>query len=678
MQLVFDFETNGLLDRPDLKILCLVVQDVETEEVWRFADICHQAKWDLTGTLDDGVDHLGRADLLIGHNIVGFDIPLADRFFPGWRPNTLGPWFDTKLVGQQVWTGEQIIKMSAIFRNRIGGRSEKKREEAYPRRLLRMKGAHTLEAWGYRLQMKKGEFLKDMGVQEECSKELIDYCERDVRVNRALFLRQRSHGIYPNEPAMPLEAAICESQFGYLMWLQENTGVGFNEKEANALYSELCEKRHALEKDLRENFFPDWWAPKKVNGDFSEEIKAHQDPSKPDGFYAAYVLPKRTYRVPYPHNLAGREAGCAFTPIELKQFNAKADTVDRLINVYGWKPKEFTENTGEPKLDDKILSDLDYPCVPKVRELLMVSKRIGQLAEGRKAWLKFVKDGKIHGRIHPSGTRTSRCSHSDPNLGQVPTVDKPYGKECRALFRPTVKKWVLVGTDASGIELRMLGHRMAFYDSGQMAEVILHGDIHENWRQLTGLFFRGTQKNVSYSYLYGGGGKVIGMYALMDWRRAYAEGVTEKEPPSNEYAESLGNTIKAALTERTPGLQDLVDACHNSFKRKWLRGIDGRVIRVVSEHGSVNDLLQSDAGITMKHAAVIRWNLLVERGWKYGEDFLLHLNVHDEWQDGVPPEKADEFGTISVEAMRLAGEHLKLRIPLDGEFKIGENWCETH
>ncbi|MHC4698991.1 MAG: DNA polymerase [Planctomycetota bacterium] len=682
MQLVFDIETNGLMDREDLKVHCLVAQDVETEKVWRFADTYH-GEWNLDGRISDGLEWLVQADrsedgLLIGHFIAGFDIPVLDRLYPGWRPAKLGRWFDTKRVSEQVWPGFQIVKKSAQFRNAIGGRSEKKREEAYPRKLLNIWQAHRLVAWGYRLKMQKGSFLDDMGVQEDCSKPLIDYCERDVRVNRALFLRLRASGMKWDEPAMPLEAAICESQFSYLMEMQHQNGVGFDDRRARALYSDLLARQTELEAELHEKFFPDWWSPDIVNGDSCEEMsKVRAEMEKEGTKVAAYKVPKRTYKVPYPHNLAGRESGCAFTPVVKKTFNVNADVANRLQAVYGWEPEEFTD-TGDPKTDDTVIGGLTYPCVPLIREALTVNKRIGQLAEGKKAWLKLAKNGRLHGKVHPSGTRTSRCTHTDPNAAQVPTVKAKYGVECRGLFRPTQRGWRMMGCDASGIELRMLGNRMAFYDDGALAQIILHGDIHDEWQEATGLFYRDYQKNVSYSYIYGAQGKTVGMYVLKDWRKAFEEGLTDKPPPSPEFQEKVGQDARQALQDRTPGLDQFVRDCYKRHKRGYILSIDGRVIRTKTNYGVVNDVLQSDAGIIMKYAAVLRYDAFVERGWVLGKDYEFLLNVHDEWQDGVRPEITEEFGAISVDAIRRAGEHLKLRLPLDGEYKVGDTWADTH
>lgn len=95
---------------------------------------------------------------------------------------------------------------------------------------------------------------------------------------------------------------------------------------------------------------------------------------------------------------------------------------------------------------------------PLLEEQLMISKRLGQLADGSQAWLSHVKaDGRIHGRVNPNGAVTGRATHSSPNVAQVPHNGAPYGKECRALFG-VPKGWIQAGIDACGLELRCLSH----------------------------------------------------------------------------------------------------------------------------------------------------------------------------------------------------------------------------
>src|SRR6185437_7958135 len=96
----------------------------------------------------------------------------------------------------------------------------------------------------------------------------------------------------------------------------------------------------------------------------------------------------------------------------------------------------------------------------QLAELFLVSKRIAQLAEGTgkgddpRAWLKVVKNGKVHHRINPNGAGTGRATHSSPNIAQVPRVGSRFGAECRALFAASlVPGWVQIGADTEGLEL---------------------------------------------------------------------------------------------------------------------------------------------------------------------------------------------------------------------------------
>ena len=87
------------------------------------------------------------------------------------------------------------------------------------------------------------------------------------------------------------------------------------------------------------------------------------------------------------------------------------------------------------------------------------------LAEGNNAWLKLQQDGKIYGSVITNGANTGRCTHQNQMLHKLPAVGVPYGKECRSLF--TVPDgYVLIGCDASGLELRCLAHYLGAFDGG--------------------------------------------------------------------------------------------------------------------------------------------------------------------------------------------------------------------
>jgi DNA polymerase-1 len=672
MRLLFDCETNGLLDRPDLRILCAAAHDVDTGDEWTFNDT----------QLNQFYDLVGRADELIGHNIAGFDIPLIDRFAPpGWkRTNRL---FDTLLVSRQMFP--HLVELTAKLRNSFG-RTEAEREERFPRKYLSSRGIHGLAAWGYRIGFHKGELLDVDGVQESFSQPLLDYCLRDVQVNVAVYHRLRAKGAFPGQPAPDYEAMVIESQVGWLLGMMTRNGVGFDVAAASALYAKLAARRDELGKELTQWFRP--WFAEADNEMKSSEWCALQTgegfPISARKGDAWVTIPKRSYKVAYPNLLAGREKDCAFSKIQLIEFNPESDAqiADRLQKLYGWEPKEWTDS-GLPKMDESVLADLDYPCMPALIEYKMVAKRLGQIGDGKQAWLKKVQiqpdgRGKIHHNVMGSGARTSRMTHSNPNLAQVPSVDSPYGPECRELFGPTREKWVIVGADASGIELRMLAHRLAKWDGGAFAEILLNGDPHTVWMTATGIFIRNNQKRVTYAFLYGAGDLKLGSIRLEDWRTAFEKGLTQEKPPSASYQKELGADMRRGLLRRVIGLDPLLAGLKMRFKQRWLRGLDGRFIMMMSEHGALNDLLQSDAAIVMKHAWWGLYLALTEAGFVHGVDYAFMLNVHDEWQIECPPEHAETIGVMAVAAIVAAGVKLGVRCPLDGAYKVGTNWKETH
>ena len=139
----------------------------------------------------------------------------------------------------------------------------------------------------------------------------------------------------------------------------------------------------------------------------------------------------------------------------------------------------------------------------------MLNKRLGQLATGKQAWLKLSESGKLHGRVNHMGAVTSRCTHANPNMAQVPSVSAPYGNECRSLFT-VPDNFHLLGADASGLELRCLAHYMARFDNGAYGREILEGDIHTANQEAAGLPTRNNAKTFIYGFLYGAGDEKIG------------------------------------------------------------------------------------------------------------------------------------------------------------------------
>jgi DNA polymerase I-like protein with 3'-5' exonuclease and polymerase domains len=270
------------------------------------------------------------------------------------------------------------------------------------------------------------------------------------------------------------------------------------------------------------------------------------------------------------------------------------------------------------------------------------------MSEGVNAWLKLCTSAS---RLHHHcsiGCATFRCSHRNPNLAQVPS-DLTY----RQLFRATPGQ-VLVGADLSGIELRMLSHYLARYDT-YFGDNLLNGDIHQLNADKIGIT-RKLVKTVTYAFLYGAGNEKIGY----SYDRLL----------SPQKAKAKGREIKDAFIEAIPGLSDLLSAVKSAANRGFVKGIDGRKILVDSPHKALNYLLQGSAGVIAK-----RWMVIAN-----DNDFCCSqlAFIHDELQYECHPDHATDLKfKLELSAVQ-AGEHYNLRIPIAAEGKIGATWADVH
>ena len=331
---------------------------------------------------------------------------------------------------------------------------------------------------------------------------------------------------------------------------------------------------------------------------------------------------------------------------KVTEFNvgSRKQIAERLQSV-GVKFKQKTEK-GAIIVNEKVLEGIDIPEAKMIYEYLMLQKRTAQID----SWLSFEKDGRVHGRVITNGAVTGRMTHHSPNMAQIPSVSAPYGKECRSFWTvPDHHK--LVGIDASGLELRMLAHYMR--DENYTNE-ILSGDIHTANMKAAGLTDRNQAKTFIYAFLYGAGAAKIGQIV----GGGYKEG------------EKLINSF----LRNTPALDSLKKRVAKFASSGTLPSLDGRRLRVRSEHAALNTLLQGAGAVVMKQALV----LLADRLSTYNIPHKLVANVHDEFQIEVPEFFANNVGKAAVSAIREAGDVLGLRCPLDGEYNVGNNWAETH
>ena len=665
---VFDLETNGLLAEVT-RVHCAVLYDLDTDEILDFRP--HE--------IGKFLELYVRATLLVGHNIIGYDIPVLAKLYGGIKPNPQCEIVDTLPLARVVhsdikqtdfplakawkkykeaaeaWLEREKATVAAQWGEDMVegwdyGPCPLKKPQEFPGQFV---GSHSLEAWGYRLGTeKKGDYSKEMKAQgldpwAAWNEAMHAYMIQDSRVNVLLYRHLLEDWCEPLCIALEMrtQALVCR---------MERNGWPLNVPQAQELYARLCQRRHELEKELL-TAFPPW------------QVQLEDFIPKRDNKKLGYVK-----NVPVER-------------WETREFNpaSREHIADRLINKYGWKPQEFTDG-GSAKVDDEVLQRLPFPEAKLLAEYFLIQKRIGQLAEGNQAWLKVVsKKGRIHGRYNSNGALTGRATHSSPNVGQVPSVGSPFGWDCRVLWHVPAG-WTQLGADQSGQELRCLGSFMAAFDGGAYIQVVLHGDIHwENAKALFGLpdnterddenplhkKYRNVAKTFIYAFLYGAGdaklGSIIGKGA------------------------KAGSQLRARFLKKFPALARLIKAVKAAAQKGWLKGLDGRKLPIRSDHAALNTLLQSAGAvickswITMAEQALMDAGLKVSEGlhgdWDPDADVVLLGWIHDELQVAVRKGLEEKVTAILTDTGRRAGEPFATwKCPTDVEVKPGANWAECH
>lgn len=610
--LISDIEADGLLEDVS-QIHCIVNIDNRTGKVYVFSDYDYLPKWDEAylpegeenhlekvqrdGTIADGVAQLENAKLVAGHNYQGYDAPALKKLanFDDSKTRVL----DSMILAMMAFGDAKSLdfKLNAAA----------KRRGVEPPIRGPLIGRHHLEAWGARLNEPKMDFKPKSW--KVASIQMIKYCVQDVKTNRKLV------NMLFKQP-LPADAVEMEHKFAKIMDLQQLHGFPFDDKRAKEFASELEQRKEELNKQLQV-LFP----PKTV---------------------ISYTKVKRIKR----------EKIVPFNPASRMQIG------QRLVEKYKWKPAKY--NSQGPVINDDILKGLAtrFPEAKILAEYFRINKIHGYVRKGSNAWLKLVGlDGRMHGRVKTLGTVSSRCSHSSPNMGQIPSVKKKWGRECRELF-VAMPGYKVVGCDASGIQLRALAHYLAPFDGGEYARRCLSGDQHNYTQEVTQVETRDLAKTLMYGVLFGASPGKVGTMC----------GKTS----------SWGKATITKLMAGLIGLKQLKFEVELEAKSGFIKALDGRRIPVRSPHSALNFLLQSFEAIVMKRATVLLHERLQKKGWVFGVDYWNAAHVHDEYQFIVKEELATELGVEARQAIIDAGIYYKSRCDLDGEFKAGNNWSETH
>jgi DNA polymerase-1 len=647
LKVVLDIEADALNPEKVKNIWVIVCKEVETGKLHFFREVTKHEH-----VKEEFLRFAERVSTWIGHNILGYDYPVLNRLIGFSVPDIHLRFYDTLIASKLV---------------------------DYSR-----KNGHSLEAWGEEIgypKLKFSDFTK-------YSKELEDYCVRDVEVNLECYLR-----LYLVSRSWISNALALEQEFQGICNSLHSMGFGFDRDRAVRLLEKVQQELGELDEKIKEAFPPRLRPIREINPE-----------------YTRYGTLNRTdFRWAKGGDLSEYNGG-PFTRCEWKEFNPSSHRqLISVLNEAAWRPTDKTETHKDAerekrrakgqevidletklnvlstygwKINEENLATLPPNAPSGARSL---AKRI--LLESRRRtlteWLGLVQDdGRIHGKFYGIGAWTHRMAHQEPNTANIPREFKEdgskklLGKELRSLWIASPKKKkLLVGVDAEGIQLRIFAH---YIDDPEFTHALVKGrkddksDPHSLNQRILGSICKTRQaaKRFIYALLLG-----AGINKLCEILEAGRE----------ETQEALDR-----LLLRYTGWQMLREEVFpKDAKRGYFTGLDGRKVALPGEtsrdkqHLAMSGYLQNGEAIIIKRAACIAQRKIraAQIPWNFVDI------VHDELQSEVDNDlnSAIMVAKIKADAIVEAGEYYKLKCPLagsyindHGEYTIGTNWYQTH
>ncbi len=742
--LVFDCETDGLLHQVT-RVHCIVIKDLATGQVRRFRRNKRE------DTIPQALKLLNEADTIIGHNIIAFDIPVFELLYD-WQPEAK---IEDTMVHARLRFPDQKEKDYRLYeQGKIDGK---------------LIGTHKLDAWGQRIGIWKGDyseikeaegialgFLKGseemrLHVWGAWSEDMEDYCVQDVEVTAKLWemlqLRETSN-----------EALLVQHMLADLMHRQEQAGFPFDVERAEQLRDDLTDARVLLEDKLFIEF-PGRYVPKKMmdaapigrnvaGGEFPEFgiTPEEEDDTRWWGYpeQKAKTSPKWKFKCVEADNELGftiasnapYDEGVWYTPIKWQEFNPRSrPQITNRLQDMGWDPEEedYTEK-GNVKANDVILRRIAerFPVAEVLADLMAVNKLMGQLADGKNAWLKLVSpDGRIRAYTNPCGAVTTRATHSYPNIAQIPAVRK---KKARIgeLLEPintsgivTPNAWWKNGPgfitphaleaaaekagvkaltwrdlpDDADVEVIILGLKGGW---GYECRSLFYAP--EGWvlvgADLAGIELRCLAHRMA-AYDQGAYGRVLlegdihsenQRLAGLDMRDtaktfiyAFLYGAGDEKigkivSPLSSPAKQrkIGKELKAKFLRNLPALNRVIRDIQKQARRQYLEGLDGRRLFVRSKHAALNTDLQGMGATISNWWLIFITEFLDEEGLEYGQDYTFAAWVHDEVQILCREGLEELVKEICIDAAAEAGRYLGFKLPVDASASHGKTWAITH
>lgn len=401
----FDIETERIPDIGGIlsirKIFCINIK-INDQPVQRFTHLYHPTS---SGNLKAAVNLLNSCDFIIGHNILGFDIPVIENCVGKLTATPI----DTLIISKLMYAKDTIIAI----------------DYGIPEMPKQLCGSFSLKAFGIRFGNYKIQF-EDF---TKLTTEMLEYCDQDVELTYHLFTYLLGESFFPNPDVILLETKVKQ-----IIMDQELHGFYFDLEAAKELATTLRYKKLSLELSLQKAFKPMFLPDGPIRQPSSRNKIKQYAPS-------LNYIDKFRYAQPYwsplsrakngklkfpaktkykwfssPHYIYYEHKLGEYQPISLTRFNPGSRNHIHLWlkKLYNWKPFEFTPS-GTPKVDADTLQGLDYPEANQLKDYLKTVKDLGQLVEGDNSLLNVVgPDSRFHGRVDTLGANTGRMTHSNP------------------------------------------------------------------------------------------------------------------------------------------------------------------------------------------------------------------------------------------------------------------------
>ena len=332
------------------------------------------------------------------------------------------------------------------------------------------------------------------------------------------------------------------------------------------------------------------------------------------------------------------------------------------------KPKKT--KTGQYATSEDILSYLakDHEIIRHILEYRGLSKLKSTYVDALPLQVEPTT-GRVHTDYMQTVAATGRLSSNNPNLQNIP-IRTERGRQVRKAFVPRDENYTLLAADYSQIELRVIA---ALSEEETMINAFKNGeDIHAS--TASKVFNvplnevtreqRSNAKTVNFGIIYGV--SAFGLSNQTDLNR------TEAKELIDTYYETYPK-LKAFISKQVDFARDNGYVETVLGRRRYLKDINSRnaVVRGAAERNAVNAPIQGSAADIIKIAMIRIFDKLQEGNYKT----KMLLQVHDELVFDVYKPELEAIKSLVKTEMENA---YQLRVPLDVDLDIGNNWLEAH